>query len=89
MSATARPDIFLDSSALIAGVISSTGASRALLLLAEAEIITLTVSEQVIVESERSLSRKVPQALPYYHNTLSRAASGLCQIHPQKTCKPI
>lgn len=70
-----KPSLFLDSSALIAGVLSSTGAARALLLLGEASQITLTISEQVIVETERALARKAPAALPYYREALR--ASGL------------
>ncbi len=59
----AKPDIFLDSSALIAGAISETGAAHALFQLGESEDIHLTVSEMVIVESERSMARKVPHNL--------------------------
>lgn len=43
-----RNDIFLDSGALFAGVASATGAARALLLVAEADQITVTVSAQVV-----------------------------------------
>ena len=57
-------ELFLDSSALFAGIISSSGASRALLLLAEAEQISSTISEQVVAETERAIARKVPRALP-------------------------
>lgn len=65
-----RIDVFLDSSALFAGVASSAGAApaapaRALLLLAEADRITITVSEKVITETERALARKLPAALGY------------------------
>ena len=56
--------LFLDSSALVAGIISAQGAARALLLLAELDEIAIVVSEQVIAETERALARKVPQALP-------------------------
>jgi len=65
-----RPDVFLDSSALFTGVVSSSGAARALLLLAEAGRITVTVSEQVVAETERAVARKVPRALPYYREAL-------------------
>jgi predicted nucleic acid-binding protein len=65
-----NPELFLDSSALIAGVISATGASRALLQLAEARAIIIVISEQVIVETERALARKAPQALPAYREAL-------------------
>lgn len=75
MSTTTRPDLFFDSSALVAGVISARGAARALLLLAEADRIALTVSEQVIVETERALARKAPQGLPTYREALR--SSGL------------
>jgi predicted nucleic acid-binding protein len=60
-----RVDIFLDSSALMAGILSEQGAARALLLLGEAESIGLTVSEQVIAEVERNIARKAPKVLPY------------------------
>ena len=64
------PNLFLDSSALFAGVISPSGASRGLLLLAEAGVITITVSEQVVTETERAIARKVHQALPAYREAL-------------------
>ena len=65
-----RTSLFLDSSALFAGIASSTGAARALLLLAEAGQITNVVSEQVVAETERALARKLPQALGYYREAI-------------------
>ena len=65
-----KVDLFLDSSALFAGIASPTGAARALLASAEAGLITLTVSEQVIAETERSLARKAPAALSAYRQAL-------------------
>ena len=56
-------NIFLDSSALFAGVVSSEGAARVLLLLAETGHIAATISEQVLAETERAVARKVPQAI--------------------------
>ena len=64
------PDLFLDSSALFAGVVSSGGAARALLLLAEAGLVTISISEQMVAETERAVARKVPRALPYYREAL-------------------
>jgi predicted nucleic acid-binding protein len=61
----AKPDIFFDSSALIAGIVSAQGASRALLLLGEDEKIAISVSEQVVAEVERNIARKAPAALPF------------------------
>ena len=65
-----KADLFLDSSALFAGVASATGAARVLLELAECGLVTITVSEQVIAETERALARKVPVALPAYRQAL-------------------
>lgn len=56
-------ELFFDSSALIAGIVSARGAARVLLLLAEDKKITIIVSEQVITEVERNIARKVPKAL--------------------------
>jgi hypothetical protein len=70
-----HPELFFDASALFAGVVSSSGAARALLLLSEARAITIFVSEQVIVETERALARKTPTALPSYRQALR--ASGI------------
>ncbi len=70
MPESRRPQLFLDSSALVAGVISATGATRALLLLSEAGAVKITISEQVIVETERTLARKAPATLPFYREAL-------------------
>ena len=68
-----RSDIFFDSSALIAGIVSAQGAARALLLLAEDEKILITVSEQVIAEVERNIARKAPKAVPFARELILRA----------------
>ena len=68
-----KNDIFFDSSALIAGIVSAQGAARALLLLAEDEKILITVSEQVIAEVERNIARKAPKAVPLARELILRA----------------
>lgn len=68
-----KPKVFLDSSALIAGVLSSTGAARALLVLSENENIELFINEHVITECERAFARKVPEALPEFRNTIKNS----------------
>lgn len=40
------------------------------MLLGEADLVSLLVSEQVIVETERALARKAPRALTYYREAL-------------------
>jgi predicted nucleic acid-binding protein len=58
-----KTNIFLDSSALIAGIISETGAAHVLLQLGETEDIVLIISEVVINETKRSIARKSPDNL--------------------------
>jgi predicted nucleic acid-binding protein len=69
------PELFFDSSALFAGIVSASGASRALLLLAEAGQVAITVSEQVVAETERAVARKIPRALPGFREAIR--ATGL------------
>ena len=64
------PELFFDSSALFAGIVSASGASRALLLLAEAGQVAVTVSEQVLTETERAVARKIPRALPDFREAI-------------------
>jgi predicted nucleic acid-binding protein len=68
-----KPHIFLDSSALIAGIISKTGAAHALLELAESEDIDLTISEFVVLESERSIANKSPRNIPHLRNAIVKS----------------
>jgi len=69
------PELFFDSSALFAGIVSTSGASRALLLLAEAGLVAIAVSEQVVTETERAVARKIPRALPDFREAIR--ATGL------------
>jgi len=55
--------VFLDSSALFAGIWSSMGGGRALLKLGEAGALHLFVSSQVLAEIEAAFSRKAPELL--------------------------
>ncbi len=66
-------NIFLDSSALIAGVISETGAAHALLQLGETEDILLTISELVFNETTRSVARKSPDNLEDVQKEIKKA----------------
>jgi predicted nucleic acid-binding protein len=61
-----RPKVFLDTSALIAGIASSRGAARAVLQLAEIGLIEVIVSRQVIVEADRNIEEKLPEMLNEY-----------------------
>jgi predicted nucleic acid-binding protein len=65
--------VFADSSMLIAAAGSRSGASRAVLLLAEVGLFQLVVSRQVLDECERNLRRKLPAALPVFAELLAAA----------------
>jgi putative PIN family toxin of toxin-antitoxin system len=60
---TPKIKVFVDTSVLISGLASSTGASGAVLDLCEAEVIQMVISQQVIVEADRNFSAKLPRLL--------------------------
>lgn len=64
--------VFLDTSALSAGIISLTGAAHEVLRLCEAKVVELVISRQVLVEADRNLSEKLPALLPEYRELLRR-----------------
>lgn len=68
-----KSSLFFDSSALIAGIISSQGAARTLLLLAEDGRLSITISKQVVAEVERNIARKAPKALVLTRELILRA----------------
>ena len=69
-----RPKVFLDTSALIAGIASSRGAARAVLQLSEIGLIELIVSRQVIVEADRNIEEKLPEMLNEYREFIKLLA---------------
>jgi len=60
------PRIFADASVLVAGAGFRTGASRAVLVMAEIGLYRLVVCRQVLDETERNLRKKLPAALPVF-----------------------
>ena len=76
--------VFLDSSVLIAGILSSSGAARVLLVMSEIGQIEVFISEHVITESERSLARKVPHALPEFRQSIRDAQPKILQNPTQQ-----
>ena len=59
-----KPYLFLDTSAMFAGIWSAQGGSRLLLRLGEAEVVHLLVSAQVLREIEDAFRRKAEEHLP-------------------------
>jgi len=56
-----RYRIFFDTSVYIAALLSSEGAARELIRLAEAGVIRMVVSEEVVTETDRVLAKKFPE----------------------------
>lgn len=55
--------VFADANVLIAGADSRSGASHAVLMLAEVGLFRLVVCRQVLDETERNIRKKLPHAL--------------------------
>ena len=66
--ATSHPvlEVFLDTSALFAGILSVKGGARMILKLGEAGAVRLLVSSSVLKEAEGALRRKAPEALGWF-----------------------
>ena len=61
--AFARHKVFFDTSVYIAALLSPEGAAGELVRLAESRAITMVVSEEVIIESDRVLRTKFPELI--------------------------
>ena len=68
-----NPRVFLDTSALFAGIWSASGGARMLLKLGEASAIQLLISSHVLCEVEGALRRKAPQLLDLLSLLLNRS----------------
>ena len=64
--------IFVDANVLIAGADSRSGASHAVLVLAEIGLFRLVTCPQVLDEAERNLRKKLPRALPNFVEQMAR-----------------
>lgn len=64
--------VFVDANVLIAGAGSHSGASNAILQLAEVGLFQLVVSRQVLDEAERNVRKKLPRSLPTFAAMLAQ-----------------
>lgn len=62
--------VCLDADVLIAGLLSRTGASHAILVLGELGLLALVLPEAAVAEVRRNLSAKLPEALPLFEEFL-------------------
>src|SRR3989442_12482814 len=70
--------VCFDADVLIAGLLSRTGASHAILLLGEIGLLRLVLPEAAVEEVRRNLSAKLPEAVPLFEEFLRAVA---VQIH--------
>ena len=82
-----QPKVFLDTSALFAGLWSDSGGARQILKLAEAGLATLAVSPQVLSEIENNLRRKAPELLGKLAVLLDRVGLALMRTAPETRYK--
>jgi len=78
-----RPKVFLDTSALFAGLWSDSGGAPQVLKLAEAGLVTPAVSPQVLSEIENILRRKAPELLGKLAVLLDRVGLVLAGTAPE------
>lgn len=78
-----KPRVFLDTSALFAGIWSESGGGRLLLNLGEAGLVTLLVSGQVLEEIERTVRAKAPETLPHLALLLHRSQVQVVEAPPR------
>lgn len=74
------PRVFLDTSALFAGISSTVGGGRMLLKMGEVGALNLLVSPQVLKEIERAVRKKAPERLGVLALLLDR--SGVAVTDP-------
>ena len=83
----AAPDVFLDTSAWIAGILSASGGARALFGLGESRLMRLWCSQDVIQELEVALKRKAPAYLPEMAELLVRVNANVAAPPSTKTVR--
>jgi predicted nucleic acid-binding protein len=66
VSPTPQRRVFLDSSVLYAAAFSATGPARRLIRKGLEGSITLVISDLVLEETKRNLSKNAPEILPYF-----------------------
>jgi predicted nucleic acid-binding protein len=79
-------EVFLDTSALFAGIFSSKGGARMVLRLGGAEAVQLLVSSNVLREAEGALRRKAPQTLGWFTLLLEQSR---IEVTPHPTAEHV
>ncbi|MBI2884781.1 MAG: PIN domain-containing protein [Candidatus Omnitrophica bacterium] len=75
--------VFLDTSVLIAGLASRTGASAAIRDLGESEELRIVLSRQVLIKTDRVLLRKFPNLIERYRLFIKNVCPELADDAPR------
>ena len=75
---TERLSVCVDSNVLIAGLMSTKGASHAILVLGELRLFRLLVPKVAVEEVRRNLRGLLPEAIPLFDQFLSCPAVSVC-----------
>jgi predicted nucleic acid-binding protein len=85
----ARPEktepvfVCVDADVLIAGLLSRTGASHAILILGELGLLRLVLPEAAVAEVTRNLASKLPDAAPFFEEFLRAVPVKIYRPTPQ------
>ncbi|MFQ5808521.1 MAG: putative toxin-antitoxin system toxin component, PIN family [Armatimonadota bacterium] len=73
-----KPTAFIDSNVWIAGVASSSGGSARVLELCHAGVVEPLVSQEVLIEVDRNLRKKLPQLLRAFKELFATLRPYVC-----------
>ncbi len=83
------PRAFFDANVVFSAVLSSRGVSRKLLLLAARAAIQVVISQQVVEETKRNLSKKYPEFLDLLPSLLTEAGIEVVEDATQYTVEEV
>ncbi len=83
------PRAFFDANVVFSAVLSSRGVSRKLLLLAARGAIQVVISQQVVEETKRNLSKKYPEFLDLLPSLLTEAGIEVVEDATQYTVEEV
>ena len=83
------PRAFFDANIVFSAVLSSRGVPRELLLLAARDAIQVVISQQIVEEIKRNLSKKYPELLDLFPSLLTEAGIEVIEDASQCTVEEV
>lgn len=83
------PRAFFDANVVFSAVLSSRGVPRELLLLAARDAIQVVISQQIVEEIKRNLSKKYPELLDLFPSLLTEAGIEVIEDASQCTVEEV